>query len=134
MNNYYLLNPDASTFQMVFDFVKENPMKVIVTKILSPILFISLASTSTETISNLIINLTIIILSIMGLRTIIKDNKSKILIILSVLIGYYLTYLVAFSYARYSVPVMFYLSIPAGISFLIPYHKLKNSFFKRKQN
>jgi hypothetical protein len=130
-DNYYLSHPDASTYQMVFDFVKDNPGKVIVTKILSPIFFISLASSSTETISNLIINLSVIILSIVGLRTIFKDNTRKILIILSVLIGYYLTYLVAFSYARYSVPVMFYLSIPVGISISILYHKIKIIFIRK---
>jgi hypothetical protein len=125
---YITQNPNSSLLKTFVDFSIENPTKVIITRLVAPILFISLSSSTAESLSNLFINLFIVFCSIYGIKEVFKKEPNVLLCVLLTLAGYFLTFFISFSYARYSVPVLFYLSFLASPKI----YYLYNSYLKSK--
>lgn len=104
------------TFQIIYDFFKDKAVFVILSKVLSPIYFISVADSSGKTIFNFILNTSIIIFSITGLYRSRKKLKEEIDMIVIVFIGSYFVYFLVQSSARYCIPILFYISVFASAS------------------
>jgi hypothetical protein len=126
LSKYYQENEDSSEIKLVYYFIKENYLMFFFVKIISPVMFISFASSTEETILCFFINIIFIYLSIVSIKRVFKKYKSDILIILFSLLGYAFVFFLSFSYIRYSVPFMFYFSIFIGILYKSDNNRIEN--------
>jgi hypothetical protein len=117
LEEYSKLNKDVPEYKIAIDFTKDNLFRSVLLRITSPVLFISLTSSTTETISYLFLYGWLVILSISCMRKIKKDLRKEISAIIYVLMGYASVFFLTLSYARYSIPLMFYLLMFTGIYF-----------------
>lgn len=117
IEEYKKTNNDAPEYKIALDFTKDNLFRSVLLRITSPVLFISLTSSTTETISYLFLYGWLVILSISCIRKIIKDFRKEISAILYILAGYAAVFFLTLSYARYSIPFMFFFLIFTGIFF-----------------
>jgi hypothetical protein len=115
MSDYKQRNTNHSEFMIILDFVKNNFIKFSLVKVFSPITFISLSSSTPETILNFILNIILILISIISLKKILKENRSEIVLILCVIMGYSFVFFLSACYIRYSLPTLFLLYPFSGI-------------------
>lgn len=109
-------NNSYSTLQTCVDFIKDNPGVFVLSKILSPVYFISIADTTRKSLVNLIINSVVLIFAIQSIRILKKNHSEQVILILCVFLGHYFIYFLIQSCARYYIPISFYFSIFAGLS------------------
>jgi len=117
LTEYAKNNPVSSEAKIAFDFTKEYFGKSLLLRVTSPLLFFSLTSNTAETISYLFLYAILIYLSISSIKKIYKTNRNEISVIISVLLGYASVFFLTLSYARYSIPFMFFFLMFAGIFF-----------------
>jgi len=118
IKEYFKKNPNASYLKMNLDFVKDKPGLVAQKLLISPLFFLGMSARTIESFVKLFYSLLAIVLAIMGIRVLLKRNKSfksYIWIILSCIIGFASLYLVLHSMNRYSLPILPYLTVWGGI-------------------
>ena len=130
LNSYQKKNNNYSDASIILDFIKDNYFMFFLVKIISPITFISLSSSTKETVMNLFLNIFLIVLCIASIKKIYKEHKNDILIILCVILGYSFAFFLSASYIRYSLPFVFYFFPFSGI---LINNFLENKIFKKKQ-
>ena len=118
ITQYKVNHPNSSNTQMIIIFIKDNLWPFIFIKLLNPVLFITLASKTPETLSNLLINGLLIIFAFIKLRELYRIEKNSIIPFILVLLGYASVFFLTFSYARYSFPVMFYIGFLGGVKLI----------------
>lgn len=111
-------HPDASLQRIVAASFLDSPVLFVLSKIISPLFFICLASGFTEMLLNFIINILLIFFAVWSMRKYLKGKMDMVLPVIYGLLGFFATYFFTFCIARYSVPFMFYLSVFAGPSLL----------------
>lgn len=117
IENYKKTYHNTNLIFMNIRFIRDNFWLFLKTRILSFFLFISLTSTIRETLLTFFVNLTLISIGLYSLRQKFGIHRVRIIIILSILMGYVVLHLlVAPGLARYSIPFMFYFSVFAGIA------------------
>lgn len=117
IEEYKKTNNDAPEYKIALDFTKDNLFRSVLLRITSPVLFISLTASTIETVLYAFLYGWLTILSVLCIRKIIKDYKKEISAIIYVLMGYGVVFFLTLSYARYSIPFMFFFLIFTGIYF-----------------
>jgi hypothetical protein len=116
-----------SSIAIITKFICDHPIKFIAMKVLNPILFFSLASTELESLFNLVFSTIVIIFFIFEMKALINQkikwrNMIGLHILFLCIIGYSTLFWVSFSYARYSMPIMF-LILPFSINRFFSFRK-----------
>lgn len=114
------------------NFIKKETAWFVIARILSPLFFFSLYSTTKYTIVFLILNLFIIVTGLAGMKKTVKENDLKypVEFILITLIGYVIIFMLTYSYVRYAVPVVSVLSAFTCIYF---YHYYLGKKIKKEK-
>lgn len=112
---YFLSNPEASEKQFVLDFIKANFWGLLLSKVISPLWFFTLGSTAGEMVLNTCISILILTLSVLQIRKWYFSNPESYNQLVVIFLGFALIYFITFSYARYSYPILFFLSFYSGI-------------------
>jgi hypothetical protein len=121
LENYLKNNEDSTQTQIIFQFIKDHPKEFILTKLINPFLFFFLASNTPETLFYLVFHFVLVLLFILKIKKDLRiDKKYHNLygILVSILIGYSIIFWLSFSYARYSLPVIFII-IPFAFTYFI---------------
>ena len=129
LREYYKDNSVKSESTIATDFTKDNLMKSVLLRVTSPILFFSLTSNTFETILYFFLYGGLIVLSISCIKKIYGNFRVEISGIVYILLGYAFVFFLTLSYARYSIPLMFFLSMFTGIFFEKYFNRL---FLKRE--
>lgn len=130
LKEYKEANPDKQETAIALDFTLDHFGKSILLRATSPVLFISLTSNTAETVIYLILHTALIILSVNCIRKIYAKFRNEISGIIYVLLGYTAVFILTLSYARYSIPFLFYFLVFTGIFF----SKVINRFSTEKGN
>ena len=106
-------NKDKNILERNINFIKNEPFWFIIARLLTPIFFFSLYSTTKLTIFFFITNMTLLVTGIIGLKNICKNIEDKLLlnIVLLSMVGYMLLYFLTYSFVRYSVPITSIVSV-----------------------
>jgi len=122
-------NEGKSFIERNTNFVIKEPVWFIVARILTPVFFFSLYSSTKATILFFILNLIILIPAYFGMKNMYKNEKEKelIAVILLSLTGYILLYFLTYSYVRYALPVISILSVFSS-------YVLYNLYLRKKFN
>ncbi len=119
--NFFDKFPNKGLIFMNLYFVYNEPLLVFQKFIASPFFYFAMSARTWETFLKLINSIILITLSIIGLKKIIKKSsiqvRKEILLILSIVIGYIVLHLLTHSMNRYSLPVLPYLYVWAGLLF-----------------
>lgn len=115
LEGYQLKNNHYTEWELILDFIKDNFLMFFIVKLISPLTFISLSSTTAETITNFVLNTFLIVLCIRSIKLIYNSRKNDILVILTVIIGYSFAFFLSATYIRYSLPFIFYFFPFSGI-------------------
>ncbi len=115
-DNYHKLGGSENLIIMNSEFILQKFGSVIIAKLLAPVFFISLSDTFQETIIHLFINIFILLIAYRSIKKLYRYNKKQILLIVIILFSYASIFFITFSYVRYSLPFIFYMSIFTGHS------------------
>ena len=120
LQSYYMKYPDGGFVHMSLYFFIQEPLMVLQKFIFSPIFYFSMSARPVESYVKLIINIFSIILTIIGLSSILKksENKKEIIIILAIIFGFSSLYFVSHCINRYSYPIIPFLYIWSGVALL----------------
>jgi 4-amino-4-deoxy-L-arabinose transferase-like glycosyltransferase len=125
LKEYEEKNHNFNSLQTVIAFLKENTGMVILSKLFNPVYFISIAETTSKSIFNLIVNITVLFICISNLKKTKKQFSVDINLIVIIFIGFYFPYFINSASARYFIPILFYISVFAGVSINKRVEKLK---------
>lgn len=128
---YFHKYPNSGLVFMNLYFIYSEPWLVFQKLLMSPLFFFAMSARTLETFVNLAFSIFSVILSVMGLKTLLRnlEYKKEIIIIISIVVGYISLHLVTHAMNRYSFPILPYLyiwgSIPlsAGLSRLLRHFK-----------
>jgi hypothetical protein len=117
-DEYNSMYPDGNLLHYFFTYFKEKPQIVLLNKLIfSPIFFFALSSR--EIVSYILLITTVIytILTILGFKLNKKDafKDKRLILYFLILLGYFLLHWATHSYSRYSLAVIPFLFIWAGI-------------------
>lgn len=115
-NKYESIDNTDSTNQIMIDFIKHNIGTVLLSKLLNPLYFISLSNTTVTTISLFLINVSILFLSALNIKRLKRYYPQQITLLIFIFLGYYFVYFLVHALARYSIPILFYISVFCGRS------------------
>lgn len=132
LKEFVLENGENGFLKRNINFIKKETAWFVVARILSPLFFFSLYSTTKYTVLFLFLNLFIILTGLTGMKKTVKENDSKDLVefILITLIGYIMIFMLTYSYVRYAVPVVSVLSAFSCIAF---YHYYMEKKIKKEK-
>jgi hypothetical protein len=126
-NKDHIVNSEAT---IAIDFTKDNFMKSVLLRVTSPVLFFSLTSNTFETILYFFLYGGLIVLSISCIKKVYRNFRVEISGIVSILLGYAFVFFLTLSYARYSIPLIFFLLMFTGIFF----EKYFSRIFLKREN
>lgn len=130
IDDFYKKYPDKGLIFMNLYFIYKEPLLVLQKLILSPFFYFSMSSRTYETFIKLFVSIVSLILSIIGIKKIFNvikwQGRKEILLILSIVLGYIILHLVSGCHNRYSLPVLPYLYVWGGVTFLRFKSKKKN--------
>jgi len=112
---YYKTHPEVNMIELNYEFIKENLGMFLLSKLLSPLFFISFSDSTGKTLFNLVSNGLCIAAAYLGFRRIKGDKKKFAIFIVISLLGYYFIYFLNASYGRYGVPFVFLFTPFAGM-------------------
>lgn len=105
-----------SEISIIMHYASENIGYLLLSKLLNPLYFISVSNTTQKTLFLLVLNSAILSLSILNLKRLKKYFPEQISKITFVFLGYYFVFFLVHSCARYSIPLLFYISVFSGVS------------------
>jgi hypothetical protein len=115
LKDYEKEHTNYSELELAYSYIKDNLLRFVFLRVTSPLLFICLTSNTFETVSYLFLYSVLVYMVIVSLKKLYKKNRCEILIIIYTLMGYAMVFFLSLSYARYSIPFMFYFLIFIGV-------------------
>jgi hypothetical protein len=113
--NYFITHPNVSMLELNYQFIKDNMGMFLLSKLVSPLFFISLSNSTGKTLFNFVLNGLFVVIAYLGFRKVSSDKKIYASMILTSLLSYYLVYFLNASYGRYGIPFLFFFMPFAGI-------------------
>lgn len=113
LNEFLEANKNNNFFERNIGFIKDEPFWFVIARLLSPIFFFSLYSSTKTTIVFFLLNMIIIAPGFNAIRNIYKNIEDKLILNIVVLsmAGYFLLFFLTYSYVRYSVPIISIVSV-----------------------
>lgn len=129
IRNFYQEFPNSNLIHMNLYFVYTEPLLVAQKLLVSPLFYFSMSARQLETFVKLLFSLVSIILAVLGLRAVTREpeHKSEIILIISIIVGFIALHLVTHAMNRYSLPVLPYLYIWAGIPLMQLFKRIRNA-------
>lgn len=118
--NYFKNNPAASETEYAKTYILENFGYWSLSKILNPVFFFALTFTPKQAALGAAVAMVLLFLAFRQIRRFHKTHPDETELFLMVLLGFASVHFITFSFARYSFPVIFYLSIYAWSFIRIP--------------
>lgn len=117
IKEYCNKNPNANYFEMNLSFIQDKPGLFLQKFLLSPFFFLGMSAREGETFCKLGYSLIAIIISVIGIKKLLRLNREfrhDILIIIYCIFGYASLHFVLHAMNRYSLPILPYLTIWSG--------------------
>lgn len=120
MKTFYKKYPNSNYLFMNLYFIYDKPLLFLQKLLVNPLFYFSMSGRPLETFIKLLVNIISLILSISGLKTILKNSKTKneIILIVSIIAGYAMLHFITHATDRLSLPILPYLYVWGGISCL----------------
>ncbi len=114
---YFQKYPNSNLVFMNLYFIHNEPWLVLQKLLMSPLFYFAISARTSETFIKLGFSVFSLILSVIGLKTLLKNSeyKKEIIIIISIVVGFIALHLVTHAMNRYSFPILPYLYIWGGI-------------------
>ncbi|MCK4763587.1 MAG: glycosyltransferase family 39 protein [Candidatus Aminicenantes bacterium] len=118
IENYFRRRPGGNYLCMNLYFIYDRPLLVLQKLAVSPLLFFSLSGRTAESVLMLFVTLFSLFFALPGIGRALKKpgTKKDILLIVFIIAGFSSLYLTTHAIGRYSVPILPYLYIWAGVT------------------
>lgn len=105
--------PNASENEYVYAYIRDNFGYWVLSKLLNPIMFFTFTFTPKQAMLGAVITTIILVFSFVQLKKFLFNQRGETEVFLVILLAFSSVYFMTFSFARYSFPVIFYLSMYA---------------------